>query len=91
MGLSDNVKITNSSYYFFLITFLVLTLFTLINEKILKIVCLFCIVIISVFLYLEGLSNDMFGPLYPYFIGLFCCYYILLNYLSMKNKIMLSL
>lgn len=85
LGISGNVEVSGIEYFVCFINYLLLALLTPINSKIAKGISILCLIIISTLLALEGRSNDVFGPLYPYFILIFCAYYIILNIISIRK------
>lgn len=86
IGFTGNVEIAGIEYFICFIGFLALSLFTPVDNKLAKVISLVCLLIISSLLAIEGTSNEMFGPLYPYFILIFCGYYIILNIISIRRK-----
>lgn len=87
IGLSDNFEISGViEFCLCFISFGVLSLTTPINIKKIKVISIVCLAIISYLLFVEGQSNDMFGLLYPYFISVFCLYYLFLNMISIVKR-----
>jgi len=81
---TDNVSITPFTILFGIV-FLVLSLSTAYKHKYARFIALISLAIIVYALYQEGLSNDMFGKLYPIVLTLFSMYYILLNFYLLKK------
>ncbi|MHB8097197.1 MAG: hypothetical protein ACYDEI_06065 [Erysipelotrichaceae bacterium] len=79
-GFTDNVSI---NFYTILFGFLFVTLClsTSYKHPYARFIARISLLIILYVLYQEGLSNDMFGSLYPIGLFIFSLYYISLNYI----------
>lgn len=77
---TDNVSIIPLTILFGIV-FLVLCLSTAYKHKYARILALIALAIILYVLYREGLSNDMFGKLYPVGLTILSFYYLGLNYI----------
>ena len=82
--LSGNVSISLSTILFGFI-FITLCLSTANYHKYARIIALIALSIIVYVLYQEGLSNDMFGKIYPIFLLIFSLYYLILNFNPLRK------
>ena len=82
--LSGNVSISLSTILFGFI-FITLCSSTAHNYKYARIIALIALSIIVYVLYQEGLSNDMFGKIYPIFLSIFSLYYLILNFNPLRK------
>ena len=82
--LSGNASISLNTILFGFI-FITLCFSTAHNHKYARIIALITLSIIIYVLYQEGLSNDMFGKIYPIFLLIFSLYYLILNFYSLRR------
>ena len=82
---TGNVSLTFYTVLFGIV-FLVLCLSTAFKHKYARIIALIALAIIVYVLYREGLSNDMFGKLYPVGLTILSFYYLGLNYIMLIHR-----